>query len=168
MRGATVKIKITYVLSKDSERVWCVAIVNGSQLIRLILCRETIATHTHTHTHARTKAVFDRMYNTLKVARGGTYVNFEGSVHLHRKVELFYCDVFIPYYASLQPYIFYVNSFLMIQFDKILRYLYLDVWSTTMIIIKRIAFVSCSVLEMDIACNSAKQNSCLAAVSVLS
>ena len=56
----------------------------------------------------------------------------------------------------------------MVQFDKILRYLYVDVWSTTMIIITRIAFVFRSVLEMYIACNSAKQNSCLAAVSVLS
>ena len=66
---------------------------------RLILCRETIATHTHTH--ARTTAVFGRMDNMLKVTRGSTYVNFEGSVHLHRKVELFYCDIFIPYYPSL-------------------------------------------------------------------
>ena len=63
---------------------------------------------------------------------------------------------------------FLCEQFFMIKFDEILRYLYLVVWSTTMTICRRIAFIFCSVLEMYIACNSGKQNSCLAAVSVLS
>jgi hypothetical protein len=63
---------------------------------------------------------------------------------------------------------FLCEQFFMVKIDEILRYLYLVVWFTTMIICTRIAFVFCSVLEMYIACNSAKQNSCLAAVSVLS
>ena len=55
-----------------------------------------------------------------------------------------------------------------IKFDKILRILCFDVWSAAVVISMRIAFVFSSVLEMGTACNSAKQSSCLAAVSVLS